>query len=218
MTYDPRDDAPPSSGPRLRARGWRIGTAALAIVFAACGGGNTAATSPTSRISSADRAAVAKRVDLISAAVTRWEGATDLPTARAAAEEARNLVTGPQALAAGDLDQNGRIEGAVTTGLLPGDDGSAGLSTPLAGCALVERDVLGGSWTDPAGRWSTLAAAITGLTSSNNTFPSLPSHPQRIVGWATLTLSATSVATAHEYAGHARLHVTITQEALAACT
>lgn len=218
MTNDGRDDAPPSSGPRLRTVRRTLGSAALAIVVAACGGGSTTATSPASHISSADSAAAAQRVDAISAAVSRWEAAADLPAAHAAAEEARNLVTGPHTLAAGDIDHNGTIDGAATTGLLPGDDGSTGLATPLAECALVEQNVLGGPWTDPAGRWAAVAAATAGWTSSNNTFPSLPSHPQRIVGWATLALSATALATAHEYVGHARLHVTVTQDALAACT
>lgn len=218
MTNDGRAGVPRSSGPRRRTVGWTFGAVALASVVAACGGGGATATSSASGVSSAARSAAAERVDAISAAVSRWEAATDLPLARAAAEEARNLVTGPHALAAGDLDGNGTIDGAATTGLLPGDDGTTGLATPLAGCELVARDVLGGSWTDPAARWATLAAAIADWRPAKNTFPSLPSHPQRVVGWATLTLSAPDLATAHEYAGHARLHVSITQEAVAVCT
>ncbi|MGQ0831870.1 MAG: hypothetical protein ACT4OV_09350 [Microthrixaceae bacterium] len=218
MTDASSADAPPASGSRLRAVRRTLGAVARAGVGTACGGASTTATSPASPISSTDRTAAEERVDAISAAVSRWEAATDLPAARAAAEEARNLVTGPGVLGAGDLDHNGTIDGSATTGLLPGDDGGAGLATPLGTCALVERDVLGGPWLDPAGRWATVAAAITGWTSSNNTFPSLASHPQRVVGWATLTLSATALATAHEDAGHARLHVAVTQDALAACT
>lgn len=80
----------------------------------------------------------------------------------------------------------------------------------------VNRDVLGGSWDDPVGRWSLLDDGIDEWAPANNTFPSLPSHPMRIVGWATLTQSA-SFEEAIEYSGHAYLHVDISQEALAQC-
>lgn len=54
-------------------------------------------------------------------------------------------------------------------------------------------------------------------TPSNNTMPTLPSHPQRIVGWATFTLASDSLDDAHEYAGHAQLHVDVSRAALEPC-
>jgi hypothetical protein len=39
-----------------------------------------------------------------------------------------------------------------------------------------------------AGRWATAQVVSTVETPSNNTMPTLPSQPQRIVGWATLAL------------------------------
>ena len=63
---------------------------------------------------------------------------------------------------------------------------------------------------------------IAAWTESNNTFPALASHPQRVVGWASLTLNTSKVDTtsldaAHEYAGHAQIHLTQTRQALASC-
>jgi hypothetical protein len=37
--------------------------------------------------------------------------------------------------------------------------------------------------------------------------PTLPCHPMLIVGWVTFTLETDSLDEAHEYAGHAKLHV-----------
>ncbi len=157
------------------------------------------------------------RIDAIAMAVARWEGAESIEDAHAAAEEARNLVTGARTVGAGDLDGDGTAMGLAERGLLPGEGGAPGLVSPLEGCAEVERDVLGGSWSDPADRWQVAAAAIDAWAPANNTFPSLPSHPQRIVGWATLTLRGSTLEEAHEYAGHARLHIDITADAVAGC-
>lgn len=156
------------------------------------------------------------RMAAIDEAVSRWEVAPDLAAAMAAAEEARNLVVGPGGPGYGDADGDGIASGATTAGLLPGLDGRPGLATEADG-ACVERDVLGGSWSDPAVRWAILAEAIDAWTPSNNTFPSLPSHPQRVVGWASLALGADDLETALEYAGHARLHVDISMAAVTAC-
>jgi hypothetical protein len=80
----------------------------------------------------------------------------------------------------------------------------------------VRRDVLGGDWDDPAARWAMLSEAIAQWAPDHNTFPSLPSHPMRIVGWATLAQSAT-FDNAIEYAGHAKLHVDVSRDALDHC-
>jgi len=189
--------------------------AALVIVMTAC-----ATTKATPAANSVDGPALGEarqRTTAIGAAVDRWAGASTLAEARSAAEEARNLITGPATLMAGDLDHDGTTKGGVDQGLLPGADGHPGLASPLSGCSAVDRDVLGGSWSDPAARWQTLSTAIGAWSPSNNTFPALPSHAQRIVGWASLTLAATDLGAAHEFAGHAQLHVTAVQGALHAC-
>lgn len=156
------------------------------------------------------------RLTAIGDAVDRWRLAADLATARRAAEEARNLIVGPKGPLYGDADRDGTVGGASEIGLLPGLAGEAGLATAAAGVC-VDRDVLGGSWADPAARWAKLEAAISAWTPSNNTFPAFPSHPQRVIGWATLTLAAPDLATAQEYGGHARLHADIALRALTDC-
>lgn len=161
-------------------------------------------------------APVRQRLDDLQAAVDGWQRAGDLDAAKAAAETARNLVTGPDVNGYGDLDGDGRTGGASTTGLLPGEQGQPGLITsPAPAC--VERDVLGGSWADPSGRWQEVRTRVAIWSQTNNPFPALPSHPQRVVGWASLTLAAPTLELAREYAGHAQLHVRITREALNGC-
>ena len=133
-------------------------------------------------------------MDALQAAVTSWAQASTLAEAKAAAEAARNLVTGPDVMDYGDLDGNGQTAGATSIGLLPGENGQRGLvTTPTSSC--VERDVLGGSWSDPAARWTDVRTRIAAWTESNNTFPALASHPQRVVGWASLTLNTSKVDT-----------------------
>ncbi len=156
------------------------------------------------------------RLLVIDDAVDRWRSAADLATAHRAAEEARNLVVGPRGPSYGDADGDGTVGGASAIGLLPGPGGEPGLATAGAG-PCVERDVLGGSWADPAARWSILESAVAAWTPSHNTFPALPSHPQRIVGWASLALAAADHAPAVEYGGHARLHVDVALRALDDC-
>ncbi len=152
----------------------------------------------------------------IESAIQRWRQADNLTTAKAAAEEARNLVVGPAGPYYGDADRNGFIAGASNVGLLPGLKGETALVKPEDGTC-VARDVLGGSWREPAERWSMLDAAIRSWSASKNTFPALPSHPQRIAGWATLALSTNNLITAREYGGHALLHIDITRKAVTHC-
>ncbi|MBA3576755.1 MAG: hypothetical protein H0W39_03945, partial [Sphingomonas sp.] len=159
---------------------------------------------------------LAERIAAIDAAVVRWRSAGDLAVARKAAEEARNLVVGPGGPFYGDGDGDGAIAGATETGLLPGRAGEPGLASGSSS-ACVERDVLGGDWSDPAGRWAILERAIADWRPANNTFPSLPSHPQRIVGWATLTLATDSLAAARDFGGHAQIHANVSSRALTAC-
>lgn len=160
--------------------------------------------------------ATAARLAAIDAAVTRWETARDLPAARRAAEEARNLVEGPNGPDYGDGDNDGKVAGANSIGLLPGKNGEEALAQASDGACVV-RDVLGGSWAKPGERWAILKTAIVDWSKSNNTFPALPSHPQRIVGWASLTLNGADLATAREYGGHARMHIDVAKKAYADC-
>ena len=202
----------------------RRSTALAAVALAALtvvGCGSTAqspgASSPPASIASADPGLLEARLSAIDDAVGRWRSATDLATAQRAAEEARNLVVGPHGPTYGDADGNGTVDGASAIGLLPGLRGEPGLATAATG-PCIERDVLGGSWADPAARWSILQAAISAWTPSNNTFPALPSHPQRIVGWATLSLATNELPTALEYGGHAQLHIDVALRAVSDCS
>jgi hypothetical protein len=200
--------------------GARVAGAAMSIVLfvAGCGPGGPASPDPAQPSSAAGASgALTDRLATIDDAVDRWRGAADLATAKRAAEEARNLVVGPAGPHYGDADGDGTIQGASEIGLLPGFAGEAALATEAAG-ACVMRDVLGGSWADPAERWAILDRAIAGCSEATNTFPSLPSHPQRIVGWATLALAADNLATAKEYGGHAHLHIDIATQAVSDCT
>ena len=135
--------------------------------------------------------------------------------AQAAAETAANLVVGPNGPDYGDRDGDGAVNGETAVGLLPGLDGTpAGLALPLAPNACISADVLGGIWDDPEAAWGEMQAAIDAWRPNNNTMPTLASHPMRVVGWATFTLGSDSLDEAHEYAGHAKLHVDISVRAL----
>ncbi len=193
-----------------------VALAAFAVVGCGSTGQSPGTASPPGSIASAGLGLLEGRLGAIDDAVNRWRSATDLATARRAAEEARNLTVGPHGPSYGDTDRDGTVGGASAMGLLPGLGGEHGLATAAAG-PCVERDVLGGSWADPAARWSILESAIAAWTPSNNTFPALPSHPQRIVGWATLTLATADLARALEYGGHAQLHIDVAMQAVGDC-
>jgi hypothetical protein len=157
----------------------------------------------------------AERMEAIDAAVAAWRTAPTLSAAQAAAETAANLVVGPNGPGYGDRDGDGVVGGASGEGVLPGLDGTtSGLAIPLSENACVEADVLGGRWDDPGGRWGEMMAAIDAWLPGNNTMPTLASHPMRVVGWSTFTLDTDSLDEAHEYAGHAKLHVDISVRAL----
>ncbi len=160
--------------------------------------------------------ALALRLVEIDGAVRRWRRAPDLRVAHAAAEEARNLVVGPAGPYYGDADRDGAVAGASSIGLLPGLAGEAGLAQATDGPCVV-RDILGGGWEQPVRRWSVLKAAIEAWSAARNTFPGLPSHPQRVVGWAALTLTSRNLMTARDYGKHAQLHIDVSRAALIAC-
>ena len=163
-----------------------------------------------------NRADLVARVDAIDAAIAEWRGARTLAAAKVGAEKARNLVTGPAGPAYGDLDGDGTIGGEVEAGLLPGLGGKAGLASARPNPCMIA-DVLGGNFSQAAARWATMDRAIANWRADKNTFPSLPSHPQRIVGWATLTLQRANLAQAKSYAGHAQLHADKTRAAITQC-
>ncbi|QDP18867.1 hypothetical protein [Sphingomonas xanthus] len=159
---------------------------------------------------------LASRLARLDRAVLRWQDASTLAVAHAAAEEARNIVVGAHGPFYGDADRNGEVGGASPVGILPGLKGEAGLAGPNEN-RCVNADVLGGEWSNPALRWSQLENAIARWRPEANSFPSLPSHPQRVVGWASLTLGSASLDDAREYARHARLHVDFSLRALHDC-
>lgn len=149
-------------------------------------------------------------------AVSIWAEADTVVQSRAGAEAARNLVTGPFVTCCGDADGDGEFRGDTMIGLLPGEGGQVGLvRAPATPC--VERDVLGGSWPYPAARWEDVRSRLARWREADNTFPALPSHPSASSGGRALALGSTSMEASHEYARHARLHLTITMEAVAIC-
>ena len=211
-----------------RARGARAAVpaalVALALAGGACGGssgtdGAPSTSAPAVRSSSGGVAAngdetAADRVSALGDAVSAWSGATTIEAAHAAAERAANLVVGPDGPGYGDRDGDGSVEGASDVGLLPGLDGAPGLAGPPASNGCVADDVLGPAAADPVAAWSEMAAAIEAWRPDRNTMPSLASHPMRVVGWSTFTLGSDDLDEAHEYAGHAGLHVRVTRSAL----
>ena len=179
---------------------------------------SSAVAAPSVDVSSrpAIRPSLAGRIDDIDAAIATWRGARTLAVAKAGAEKARNLITGYFGPGYGDLDGDGVIAGQVDVGLLPGLAGQAGLvSNGPNDC--MKKDVLGGDFSNAKARWAMMGRAIENWRLHNNTFPSLPSHPQRIVGWATLTLASKELDQAKEYASHAQLHADITRAAVVRC-
>jgi len=193
---------------------------ALLALLVACGDATPERAQPRRAVPASspdddDAAAVRARLEEIDALVSTWHESEDLRGAHAAAEAAANLVVGPNGPGYGDRDGDGEIAGANDEGLLPGSDGTpAGLASPLATDECVARDVLAGTTTDPAAAWAQLDDVLAAWTPSSNTMPQLASHPMRLVGWATLALRADSLDDAHEFAGHAALHVHVAQDAL----
>lgn len=157
-----------------------------------------------------------QRIAAIQRAVTLWKNAGSISEARRHAEAARNLIVGPEGPGYGDSDGDGAVSGSTAVGLLPGRKGRPALALPAPN-ACVHRDLLGGAWDDPARRWAILEQKIDAWRPDRNTFPTLPSHAQRVVGWATLALQARDVATARGYAAHAQIHVDVSRDALEKC-
>ena len=171
--------------------------------------------SDTTNLAATDTASFPEQMEAIAEAVATWRSAETIEDAHAAAEMAANLVVGSNGPDYGDRNGDGQISGETAYGVLPGLDGTpAGLATQLATNDCIVRDVLGGPWTDPGAEWGAMLTAIDNWRPNNNTMPSLASHPMRIVGWASFTLESESLDEAHEYAGHANLHVNVALRAL----
>ena len=161
---------------------------------------------------------LAERIEVVGAHVESWENAVTVEEAWAAAEAAANHVVGPRGPGYGDRDADGEVRGPSDAGILPGMEGDPpgfALEAVEAGApSCVTQDVLGGAWDDPGARWGEMAEAIEAWTPATNTMPRLDSHPQRIVGWATLALRSDDLDEIQELAGHARLHVETSRRAL----
>lgn len=211
-----QSNATPGS-PDMRTPPPIIWAAAALMLLASCGDKPPAATGGIPNTTAGAESATMspqEQLVIIDKAVAEWRRADSIEAAHLAAETAANLVVGPNGPEYGDRNGDGVISGQSPAGLLPGLDGTpVGLAVPSAANDCVARDVLGGSWTDPAAEWEAMLSAIQGWRTDNNTMPSLASHPMRIVGWATFTLRSGSLEEAHEYAGHAQLHVDIAQRA-----
>jgi hypothetical protein len=178
------------------------------VLLAACGGEIGPVESPIVTEFVAGGDPVAGRLAAIDSFVAVWRTAGTLEEAKAAAESAANLVVGPDGPGYGDRDGDEVIGGGSGVGLIPE------LASSRSGNECVVRDVLGGRWVDPDFRWSEMLDAIDAWRPNNNTMPTLASHPMRIVGWATFTLGSNSLDEAHQYAGHAKLHVDVSVRAL----
>ena len=193
---------------------------AVALVVSACSGASTTADigttgPPSTVVGDQSGALLVERLNAIDETVATWGNAATIGDAHAAAEAAANLVVGPSGPGYGDRDGDGIINGSSGLGLLPGLDGTpSGIATALASNECVDADVLGGTWVDPGERWGEMSSAIDDWRPDHNTMPSLASHPMRIVGWATFTQESDSLDLAHEYAGHAKLHIDISRRAL----
>ena len=213
----------------MTGSGIRAWAAVAAIGLAACGGASTTddvgstevptagedRPSTTTVVVEAETASFAERMDAIDEAVAVWRSAPSVEAAQEAAEAAANLIVGPNGPGYGDRSGDGVVTGETTAGVLPGLDGTPeGLAIPLAANGCVRRDVLGGTWADSGAEWEAMLTAIDAWRPDNNSMPTLPSHPMRVVGWATFTLDSDSLDEAHEYAGHAKLHVDISVRAL----
>lgn len=82
------------------------------------------------------------RLVALDRAVLRWQAASTLRVAHAAAEEARNLIVGTSGPYHGDANRDGQIAGASVVGILPGLKGEAGLASPNDNACVVSH-VLG---------------------------------------------------------------------------
>lgn len=200
---------------RRRGRHLFLGVFVSAMSVVLVGSCTPAPNPPVPSDNAEDREALASRVEELSESVQAWADSETVEDAHRWAETALNLVVGPNGPGYGDRDGDGSIAGGSAEGVLPGLDGTpAGLASSLDANPCVERDVLGGDWSDPGDRWATMSAAIEAWAPGNNTMPDLPSHPMRIVGWATFTLATDDLDLAHEYASHSGLHVAVTERAL----
>ncbi len=191
---------------------------ASAVVVAACaapvGVPADQATVPATEL-------LAERIEVVAAHVAAWADAPTLADAKAAAEAAANHVVGPGGPGFGDRDGDGTVRGPSDAGILPGVDGDpAGFALAAAeagGPGCITRDILGGSWEDPAARWAELDEVVAAWRPDRNTMPRLASHAQRIVGWALLTFATDDLGEAQTFAGHARIHVQVARDAVADC-
>lgn len=192
----------------------RTGSAAILaaiLVLTACGSDE----SSEENLQEQSEIAFREQMTTIDDAVAVWGNAKTIEDAQVGAEAAANLVVGPNGPGYGDRNGDGTIDGETEVGVLSGIDGTPiGVAQTLDPNECIERDVLGGSWTDPAAEWDKMTAAIAEWTPDNNTMPTLDSHPMRIVGWSTFTLDTDSLDEAREYAGHAKLHVDVSLDAL----
>ena len=198
---------------------WAAAVAA-ALVLSACGSDSSTQdgagdVAEVQNVTDQSEIAFREQMTTVDDAIVAWRNSESLEDAQSAAETAANLIVGPDGPDYGDRNGDGIIGGEAAAGVLPGLDGTpAGTALNLEPNECVDRDILGGSWDDPMAEWNKMIAAIDAWRRDSNTMPTLNSHPMRTVGWATFTIATDSLEEAHEYAGHAKLHVDIALNAL----
>lgn len=156
-----------------------------------------------------------QRLDELQSQVNVWADGDDFATVRASSGRVLALVTGIGSPRVGGAGAGGTETGALSQGLLPGEDGTASIAEALENCA--GPDLFGGSWENPAERWATFDEVFARWSPTDNTFPTLPSHAQRIVGWAMLAAESDDLDDALTYASHAQIHVDAVRDAVRVC-
>ncbi|WP_305098450.1 hypothetical protein [Croceibacterium aestuarii] len=198
----------------------RLLSAAALLALAACGSQTDEDRSTKDQAPAGQLAptgdALALRLDTLDAAVMKWQTATDLVTAHAAAEEVRNLVVGPAGPIYDDADRDGEVAGASDEGLLPGTRGQVALVAGEADRCLLQ-NVLGGSWTDPGARWAQALIAFDSWRPGNDAISSLPSPTMRLVGWATLGLESLRIDASRDFAQQAAHELQSVRRAIEGC-
>lgn len=145
---------------------------ALLALITACGATNSSPITASSSLSpGATDSALVDRTDDIEAAIESWRGASTIADAHAAAEQARNLVVGPNGPEYADADGNGRIDGGSQIGMLAGLAGEVGLAQTPPVNACVTADVLADAWDDPQARWGQALNAVHDWSAINQHVP-----------------------------------------------
>jgi hypothetical protein len=143
--------------------------------------------------------------------------ATDLEDAKSAARWVLDLLVGPDGRHAAEFTQ--------APGVLPADgpevvDPGLALAVYDTTSAPEVREIIDGlllgdvdRWRRPSERWSEIDAAVAAWSPSNNPMPGLDGHLMRVVGWAALSLKASSLEQARALGTHGVVHTALSLQA-----